>query len=259
VAHDALRVLRKLGARIEAACPDFSEVDDIVLGTRALTMVALHADKLPQWRERMQKDWCATSNRGAANGGGAAFPRGAALPDADQRPAARQLHAVVLPDLRDHRHRPARDRCPAASRGAGCPSAFRSSVGVARTPRSCGPRRLSRRSPLGPTASHRRLPHSQKKLRRLRKKLAGVAALQLFVRARNLSTRVAPTTLDQDQQIGVRDRFLRVESALLRRDARVAEGGALLRRYTGLNPYRGFESLSLRQTFHRKDGTGIKT
>src|SRR3989441_8180749 len=34
---------------------------------------------------------------------------------------------------------------------------------------------------------------------------------------------------------------------LLRRDARVAEGGALLRRYTGLTPYRGFESLSLRQ------------
>jgi amidase len=56
VAHDALRVLRSLGARIETACPDFSEVDDIVLGTRALTMVALHADKLPQWRERMQKD-----------------------------------------------------------------------------------------------------------------------------------------------------------------------------------------------------------
>jgi hypothetical protein len=27
----------------------------------------------------------------------------------------------------------------------------------------------------------------------------------------------------------------------------VAEGGALLRRYTGLNRYRGFESLSLRQ------------
>ena len=28
----------------------------------------------------------------------------------------------------------------------------------------------------------------------------------------------------------------------------MAEGGALLRRYTGLNPYRGFESLSLRHT-----------
>ena len=38
-----------------------------------------------------------------------------------------------------------------------------------------------------------------------------------------------------------------LESPLLRSDARVAEGGALLRRYTGLNPYRGFESLSLRQ------------
>ena len=30
----------------------------------------------------------------------------------------------------------------------------------------------------------------------------------------------------------------------------MAEGGALLRRYTGLNRYRGFESLSLRQTVH---------
>ncbi len=35
--------------------------------------------------------------------------------------------------------------------------------------------------------------------------------------------------------------------APLRRDDREAEGGALLRRYTGLNLYRGFESLSLRQ------------
>jgi len=33
----------------------------------------------------------------------------------------------------------------------------------------------------------------------------------------------------------------------------VAEGGALLRRYTGLNPYRGFESLSLRQFLHREN------
>src|SRR5438046_8451395 len=42
-------------------------------------------------------------------------------------------------------------------------------------------------------------------------------------------------------------RQARVEFRVLRRDARVAEGGALLRRYTGLNPYREFESLSLRQ------------
>src|SRR5262249_43157411 len=55
VAHNALRVLRSLGARVEAACPDFSEVNDIVRGTRAVTMVALHADKLPAWRDQMQK------------------------------------------------------------------------------------------------------------------------------------------------------------------------------------------------------------
>src|SRR5688572_24786605 len=41
--------------------------------------------------------------------------------------------------------------------------------------------------------------------------------------------------------------------ALRRRDARVAEGGALLRRYTAFKPYRGFESLSLRQ-FCRRQG-----
>jgi amidase len=56
VCHDAVRVLRGLGARVAATCPDFSEVTDIVRGTRAVTMVALHADKLPGWRERMQRD-----------------------------------------------------------------------------------------------------------------------------------------------------------------------------------------------------------
>ena len=56
VAHEAMGVFRSLGARVEDACPTFSEVPDIILGTRALTMVALHADKLPEWRELMQKD-----------------------------------------------------------------------------------------------------------------------------------------------------------------------------------------------------------
>ena len=56
VAHEAMGVFRSLGARVEDACPTFSEVPDIILGTRGLTMVALHADKLPEWRERMQKD-----------------------------------------------------------------------------------------------------------------------------------------------------------------------------------------------------------
>ena len=55
VAEGATRVFRSLGARIEAACCDFGEVNDIVLGTRGLTMVANHADKLPQWRAEMQK------------------------------------------------------------------------------------------------------------------------------------------------------------------------------------------------------------
>ena len=66
VAHDAIRVFRSLGARVETACPDFSEVPDIIRGTRALTMVALHADKLPKWRERMQKDLVSDIEQGLA-------------------------------------------------------------------------------------------------------------------------------------------------------------------------------------------------
>ena len=55
VAEGATRVFRSLGARVEAACPDVSEVHEIVLATRGLSMVALHADKLPHWRDQMQK------------------------------------------------------------------------------------------------------------------------------------------------------------------------------------------------------------
>jgi amidase len=56
VAQSAIRVFRSLGAKVETASPDFSGVKDIVRGTRAVTMVALQADKLPEWRERLQKD-----------------------------------------------------------------------------------------------------------------------------------------------------------------------------------------------------------
>ena len=56
VAQSAIRVFRSLGARVETASPDFSGMKDIVRGTRAVTMVALQADKLPGWRERLQKD-----------------------------------------------------------------------------------------------------------------------------------------------------------------------------------------------------------
>jgi amidase len=55
VAEGATRIFRSLGARVESACCDFSEVNDIVLGTRGVSMVASHADKLPRWKEHMQK------------------------------------------------------------------------------------------------------------------------------------------------------------------------------------------------------------
>jgi amidase len=55
VAERATRVFRSLGARVERACPDFSEVNDIVLATRGIGMVARHADKLAQWEPVMQK------------------------------------------------------------------------------------------------------------------------------------------------------------------------------------------------------------
>jgi amidase len=66
VAGDAIKVFRKLGARVEAACPAFSEVPDIIRGTRAVTMVALHADKLPRWREQMQKELVSDVEHGLA-------------------------------------------------------------------------------------------------------------------------------------------------------------------------------------------------
>jgi amidase len=53
--HGATRVFRALGARVESACPSFAEVNDIVLGSRGLSMVARHADKLPKWRDKLQK------------------------------------------------------------------------------------------------------------------------------------------------------------------------------------------------------------
>ena len=55
VAEGATRVFRSLGARLEAGCPDFSEVKDIVLGTRGVAMVASHAQHLPRWKNEMQK------------------------------------------------------------------------------------------------------------------------------------------------------------------------------------------------------------
>jgi len=55
VAEGATSVFRSLGAKVETACCDFSEVNDIVLGTRGVSMVASHAEKLARWRDQMQK------------------------------------------------------------------------------------------------------------------------------------------------------------------------------------------------------------
>ena len=55
VAAGACHVFRSLGARVTTASPSFAELNDIVLGTRGLSMVALHADRLAQWRGAMQK------------------------------------------------------------------------------------------------------------------------------------------------------------------------------------------------------------
>ncbi len=54
VASQATRVFRSLGAKVSSASPDMRDVNDIVLSTRGLSMVANHAEKLPQWREQMQ-------------------------------------------------------------------------------------------------------------------------------------------------------------------------------------------------------------
>jgi amidase len=55
IAEGATRVFRSLGCRVEAACPDFGEVNDIVLATRGLSMVANYARYLPEWKSQMQK------------------------------------------------------------------------------------------------------------------------------------------------------------------------------------------------------------
>lgn len=55
VAEQATGVFRSLGAKVEHACPDFGEVNDIVLATRGTSMVARHADKLARWEPVMQK------------------------------------------------------------------------------------------------------------------------------------------------------------------------------------------------------------
>jgi len=55
IAEGAIKVFRSLGARVDASCPDFSEVNEIVLGTRGMSMVANYAHHLERWKGHMQK------------------------------------------------------------------------------------------------------------------------------------------------------------------------------------------------------------
>ena len=52
-AETAAKVFARLGARVEDSHPDFSGVQEIIRVSRGLRMAALHADKLPRWREVM--------------------------------------------------------------------------------------------------------------------------------------------------------------------------------------------------------------
>src|SRR5262245_7011994 len=49
-----LGVFRALGARVEAAHPDFTEVEEIVRTSRGLSMVRSHEEKLEKWKPQMQ-------------------------------------------------------------------------------------------------------------------------------------------------------------------------------------------------------------
>jgi amidase len=54
VTEAALDEFRALGARVEAAHPDFADVDEIVRVSRGLSMVTRHEDRLAEWKSKMQ-------------------------------------------------------------------------------------------------------------------------------------------------------------------------------------------------------------
>jgi amidase len=55
VAGAATGLLKRLGARVETASPDFTGVHEIVLATRGLSFVANYARHLPRWESEMQR------------------------------------------------------------------------------------------------------------------------------------------------------------------------------------------------------------
>ena len=66
VFEHAVSAVRSIGARLEAACPDMSDVPEIVRLTRGLLMVARHADKLPEHRALLQAGLVENAEAGLA-------------------------------------------------------------------------------------------------------------------------------------------------------------------------------------------------
>jgi amidase len=66
IVERAVTVFRGLGARVEAACPDMSDVPEIVRLTRGQLMVARHADKLPEHRAILQAGLVENTEAGLA-------------------------------------------------------------------------------------------------------------------------------------------------------------------------------------------------
>ena len=62
----AVATFRSGGARLEQACPDMSDVPEIVRLTRGLLMVARHADKLPEHRAVLQAGLVENTEQGLA-------------------------------------------------------------------------------------------------------------------------------------------------------------------------------------------------
>jgi amidase len=54
IVHRASRAVRRLGARVGDAHPDYTDLVEIVKVSRGLAMVGRHEEKLPKWREVMQ-------------------------------------------------------------------------------------------------------------------------------------------------------------------------------------------------------------
>jgi amidase len=66
VTEASLDVFRKLGARVEAAHPAFTEVGEIVRTSRGASMAARHHDKLAQWKPAMQDNLVRNIEQGLA-------------------------------------------------------------------------------------------------------------------------------------------------------------------------------------------------